>query len=268
MESLIKNKSNSVSNRSISTTDDNLLKDSSTVVIFKSINNEICNINVDLEDIIENSVDIILNKLKTNHEAHELKLIYSGKILNFSNTFSSYGIKEDHVILYMLKEKINDRGNEQVINYNLNNIDQASNDNNSFTLRGFGQLSSFGASLREIQSMRLLFHANYMINRGITNYDDRSLWTREAVIQREEEWMQQQNNNNQEINNTTQNLSTQLRNMLIARRVRIAGESNSILDVAQDQGVQVNNDEKCWMFIIGFIMGLVLGILVLFIVSI
>lgn len=267
MDNNIKHKFNSVSERSASTADDNLLKDATTLVIFKSINNEICNINVDLEDVIQNSVEIILEKLKTTSLAHELKLIYSGKILNFSNTFSSYGIKEDHVILYMLKEKISDRGNEQVINNNLNNINQlSSNDNNLFSLRGFGQLSGFGASLREIQSMRLLFHANYMINRGITNYDDRNLWTRDAVIQREEEWMQQQNNN-QEINNTTNNLSTQLRNMLIARRVRIAGESNSVLDVGQDQEIQINNNEKCWMFFIGFIMGMVLGILVLFIVS-
>jgi hypothetical protein len=273
MESLNKTKFDKLSNMSISTTDDILLKDSANMIIFKSINNETCNIYINLQDKILNSINFILESLKTTSEAHDLKLIYSGKILNFSNTFSFYGIKEDHVILYMLKEKTNVRGsdNEQTINNNLNNINQSSSsdDNNSFTQRGFGQLANFGASLREIQSMRLLFHANYMINRGITNYDDRSFWTRDAVVQREEEWMQQQNNNNVEVSESNpQHLSTQLRNMLIARRVRIAGENNSIIEVSQDQEVGINGDEKCWMFFIGFIMGYILGILVLFIVFI
>ncbi len=246
-------------------------------IILKSINNKTNQILLDLSIPINELLKDIMDLLGTNNISHDLKLIYSGKILSFDKSLNDYGVKENHVLLYMLKEKnpqIHQR-NENDVSNNLRNLD-VSNVNNSSSnqaSRGFDQLIDYGASRAEIQQMRLLFHATYVMNRGgIDNFEDRGLWTREAIIQREEDWIQNNNNGNN-LNNSnnenTNNISSQLSNMILMRRLRIMGSqlsNDSVLEVGMNDNQQVNVTENPFNIIIGFILGLLIGVYVLILV--
>lgn len=249
-------------NRLSSDLNSSLVKEST--IYLKSISNVTTKVSLCLEKPISELISIIMRDLNASSQTHDLKLIYSGKILNFTNSLHSYGIEEDHVILYMLKEKegINQNNNE-VQNAEANISNQLENNLNNIENRGFGTLANFGATEREIGTMRLMFHLSYIQGRGL-DASDRELWRAEAVIAREEEWMNQLNNSED-----SNRMSISSMNLLLQRRMRLinnlSSNRDSILNVDSD-GMYQYQHESNFSFLCGFLMGLCLSWFVLLMV--
>ena len=169
---------------------------------FKSINNTSTDIWISVGNKVKDEITQILSMLKASEQTHEIKLIFGGKLLSNDNTFSSYGLKQDHTILYMLKEKENINAQNN-ININTNEEVQSNlslfegrniNENNLrnfVTQQGFSRFRNYGMSPDEIHALRVMFHTNYLVNnREIA----RSAWDPHEVIRREEEWINQIHN--------------------------------------------------------------------------
>lgn len=247
-------------------------------IIFKSINNKITHIKLDITlPIIELLSTISSCLVEKSNISYEIKFIYSGKVLQHKNSFISYGVKEDHVVLYMLKENETEIKieNNSIIESNLNSISNISNnlENNTNTnnRRGFDRLLDWGTSQTEIYNMRLLFHASYMINNRIENYENREFWTREAIYQREEEWYNNNERNNDSISNSLSRLPIEqsyLRNLLLIRSQRRIRENSVLLvDNASNNQEIINSNlssERNIMFVIGLIIGFFLRYFVIF----
>lgn len=99
-------------------------------IYLKSIQNTNTEVYLNLNSLVKNELSNILRCLNVNEITHDIKLIFSGKILSVDQTFTSYGIlvynilsifinfsytpigiKDSFVLLYMLKEKENIRVN-------------------------------------------------------------------------------------------------------------------------------------------------------------
>lgn len=247
-------------------------------IIFKSINNKITHIKLDINLPIIELLSIIYNSLvDKSNISYDIKFIYSGKVLQHQNSFISYGVKEDHVVLYMLRENETEIKieNNSIIENNLNNISNISSNNqeNSNNRRGFDRLLDWGTSQTEIYNMRLLFHASYMINNRVENYENREFWTREAIYQREEEWYNNNERNNLDnISNAVSRFPIEqnyLRNLLLIRSQR-RNRENSVLLVENGNNNQediINSNissERNIMFVIGLIIGFFLRYFVIF----
>lgn len=227
-------------------------KNNSTNIILKSIDNTTTNIDVNIDNAIKTDLNYIFEKLNSNELTHTIKLIYSGKLLNIDNSFKSYGVKEDHVVLYILKEKesslnqiVDNNSNEN--NSNISDINRQvleninSNSNRALLMeRGFGRLINQGISAREINSIRLLYHATYLTTRN--NNPSSEFWSPESIISREEELFNEFENNSANnqlsLNDLRSQFYSNMRNYLVARR-------RSIFDtLSANTNLLVNNSEE------------------------
>lgn len=128
-------------------------------VMFKSINNVTKRTKVCLDVPISTIVKDISESLESSLDTHDIKLIYSGKLLSFDNSLSFYGIKEDHVVLYMLKPKEGTSNNPQPTE---STTASASNLAQSPSTAGFNSLVNYGFQEQDINLLRLLYQASYL----------------------------------------------------------------------------------------------------------
>lgn len=82
---------NSLNSTSNSINTNLTVKTNLTKLKFKSISNNTTEVSVDLFTPIKNEIDNILSNLSASISTHDIKLIFSGKMLSMENTFDSYG---------------------------------------------------------------------------------------------------------------------------------------------------------------------------------
>jgi hypothetical protein len=76
----------------------NVIKDQ-TKIYLKSIQNTTTEVNLNLNNLVKNELSNILRSLNVTDITHDIKLIFSGKILSCDQTFSSYGILYYNVLI-------------------------------------------------------------------------------------------------------------------------------------------------------------------------
>lgn len=186
-------------------------------VMFKSINNVTKRAKIQLDAPITSIIKDISEALECSLETNDIKLIYSGKLLSFDNSLSFYGIKEDHVVLYMLKPKEGSSSNNQPGESAASSLNAAQNSNN----QGFNNLTNYGFQEQDINLLRLLYQASYLAaarsNANISTVNQSQM--EEEFIRR----LYQQNDPQAPDLNFLQELR---------RNIRNSGRQDSALDVA------------------------------------